>query len=255
VHSLVRHETDGTEDSVRGLGAWGRSGPVVDRDWQTRTMVIRVFLVDDHEVVREGIRSLLESDPDIEVVGEASTAAEALARIPLAVPDVAVLDVRLDDGDGIEVCREIRSVLPDLACLMLTSFADDEALYSAVMAGAAGYVLKTIRGRDLIGDVKKVAGGASLMDPRAVARVVERISNPPKAESGLNTLSPQERRILDLIAEGQTNRQIAEAMFLAEHTVKNYTTTLLRKLKMSNRTEAAIYATKMRSSRSEVDGS
>jgi DNA-binding NarL/FixJ family response regulator len=218
-------------------------------------MAIRVFLLDDHEVVRQGIRSLLETDEDIQVVGEASTAAEALDRIPLAAPDVAILDVRLDDGDGIEVCRDIRSQLPELACLMLTSYADDEALYAAVMAGAAGYVLKNIKGLDLVEDVKKVAGGASLMDPRAVARVVERISNPPKNATQLDSLSPQERRILDLIAQGQTNRQIAEAMFLAEHTIKNYTTTLLRKLKVSNRTEAAIYATKMRSGGSESDES
>ncbi len=218
-------------------------------------MSIRVFLLDDHEVVRQGIRGLLESDGEIEVVGEASTAAEALNRIPLARPDVAILDVRLEDGDGIEVCRDIRSMLPDLVCLMLTSFADDEALYSAVMAGAAGYVLKTIKGRDLVDDVKQVAAGHSLMDPRAVARVVERISSPPKRDSELSALSPQERRILDLIAEGRTNRQIAEAMFLAEHTVKNYTTTLLRKLRVSNRTEAAIYATRMRSGGPEPTGS
>ena len=218
-------------------------------------MTIRVFLLDDHEVVREGIRSLLESDEDIEVVGEASTAEEAMARIPLANPDVAILDVRLDDGNGIEVCRDVRSILPDVVCLMLTSFADDEALYAAVMAGAAGYVLKTIKGRDLVDDVKTVAAGASLMDPKAVARVIERISNPPKGDSRLSSLSPQELRILDLIAEGQTNRQIAESMFLAEHTVKNYTTTLLRKLRVSNRTEAAIYATKRRMSRTETEGS
>jgi len=218
-------------------------------------MTIRVFLLDDHEVVREGIRSLLESDEDIEVVGEASTAEEAMARIPLANPDVAILDVRLDEGNGIEVCRDVRSALPDLVCLMLTSFADDEALYAAVMAGAAGYVLKTIKGRDLVEDVKRVVAGASLMDPKAVARVIERISNPPEGDSRLNSLSPQEFRILDLIAEGQTNRQIAESMFLAEHTVKNYTTSLLRKLRVGNRTEAAIYATKMRTSRTETEGS
>jgi two-component system, NarL family, response regulator DevR len=209
-------------------------------------MAIRVFLVDDHELVREGIRSLLESDGDIEVVGEASSAAEALSRIPLAKPDVAILDVRLEDGDGIAVCREMRSALPDLGCLMLTSFANDEALYASVMAGAAGYVLKQIRARDLIEDVKKVAGGASLMDPRAIARVVERISNPPELDSKLGGLSPQERRILDLIAQGRTNRQIAGDMFLAEKTVKNYVSNLLAKLKMNSRTEAAIYATRLR---------
>ena len=208
-------------------------------------MAIKVFLVDDHEVVREGIRSLLETDEEIAVVGEAATAAEALQRIPLSKPDVAVLDVRLEDGNGIEVCREVRSVLPDLACLMLTSFADDEALYASIMAGAAGYVLKQIRARDLIDDVKRVAAGESLLDPRAVARVVERIANPPKPNAELASLTPQERRILDHISQGMTNRQIAEAMFLSEHTVKNYVTSLLRKIRASSRTEAAIYATKL----------
>jgi two-component system, NarL family, response regulator DevR len=209
-------------------------------------MTIRVFLLDDHELVREGIRTLLESDDDIEVVGEAATAAEALTRIPLAQPNVAILDVRLEEGNGIEVCRDVRSFLPEMACLILTSFADDEALYASVMAGAAGFVLKQIRARDLIEDVKKVARGESLMDPRAVARVVERIANPPAGDPALESLSPQERRVLDLIAEGQTNKQIAESMFLAEHTVKNYITGLLRKLKVASRTEAAIYATKLK---------
>jgi two-component system, NarL family, response regulator DevR len=215
---------------------------------------VRVFLLDDHELVREGIRTLLESDEEIEVVGEAGTAEEALTRIPLAQPDVAILDVRLEEGSGIEVCRDVRSALPGLACLMLTSFADDEALYASVMAGAAGFVLKQIRARDLIEDVKKVASGASLMDPRAVARVVERIANPPVGDPALDSLSPQERRVLDLIAEGKTNKQIAETMFLAEHTVKNYITGLLRKLKMSSRTEAAIYATKMKTEEGPVTG-
>jgi two-component system response regulator DevR len=209
-------------------------------------VAIRVFLLDDHELVREGIRSLLESDEEIEVVGEASTGAEALTRVPLAKPDVAILDVRLEDRDGIEVCRDLRSANPDLICLMLTSFADDEAMFASVMAGAAGYVLKQIKARDLIEDVKKVATGASLMDPRTVARVVERIANPPQADPSMSSLSPQEARILDLIADGKTNRQIAEAMFLSEHTVKNYVTGLLRKLKVSSRTEAAIYATKLK---------
>ena len=209
-------------------------------------MPIRVFLLDDHELVREGIRLLLESDEDIEVVGEAATAAEAMDRIPLAKPDVALLDVRLEGSSGIEVCRDARSMMPDLVCLMLTSFADDEAIFASVMAGAAGYVLKQIKARDLISDVHRVAAGESLMDPRIVARVVERISNPPKSDPEFQALTPQEQRILDLIAEGQTNRQIAESMFLAEHTVKNYITGLLRKLKMSSRTEAAIYATKLK---------
>ena len=207
-------------------------------------MSIRVFLLDDHELVREGIRSLLESDQDIEVVGEDSTGAEALMRVPLAQPDVAILDVRLENGDGIEVCRELRSALPALDCLMLTSFADDEAMYASVMAGAAGYVLKQIKARDLIEDIKRVAAGESLMDPRAVARVIERIANPPKQDSLLSSLSPQEHRILELIGQGKTNKQIARAMYLSENTVKNYITTLLRKLKVTSRTEAAIYATK-----------
>jgi two-component system, NarL family, response regulator DevR len=214
-------------------------------------MTIRVFLLDDHELVREGIRSLLESDPEIEVVGEAATGAEAVTRVPLANPDVAILDVRLEEGNGIEVCRELRSANTDLTCLMLTSFADDDALYASVIAGAAGYVLKQIKARDLIEDVKKVANGESLMDPRAVARVVERISNPPKTDAGIDSLSPQEQRILEYISEGMTNKQIAESMFLAEHTIKNYVTGLLRKLKMSSRTEAAIYATKRKAQGSE----
>jgi len=215
-------------------------------------MSIRVFLLDDHELVREGIRSLLESDEGIEVVGEAATADEAMTRMPLAKPDVAILDVRLEEGNGIEVCRDIRSQMPELACLMLTSFADDEALYASVMAGAAGYVLKQVKARDLIADVKKVASGVSLMDPRAVARVVERIANPPKANPELESLSPQQERILDLIAQGMTNRQIAEAMFLSEKTIKNYLTALFAKLGMSSRTEAAIYATKLKSGDAET---
>jgi two-component system response regulator DevR len=222
-----------------GSGTWNRPGT----DTMV-TMAIRVFLLDDHELVREGIRSLLESDPEIEVVGEASTATEAMVRIPLANPDVAILDVRLEDGSGIDVCRDVRSATTGLVCLMLTSFADDEALYASVMAGAAGYVLKQIRARDLIEDVKKVAGGASLMDPRAVARVIERIANPPMVDPAMSSLSPQERRILDLIARGKTNREIAEALFLSEKTVKNYVSNLLAKLNMNNRTEAAIFATK-----------
>lgn len=209
-------------------------------------MAIRVFLLDDHEMVREGICNFLESDDDIEVVGQAATVAEAFTRIPLAKPDVAILDVRLEDGSGVEVCREIRSTHPEIACLMLTSFADDDALYASVMAGAAGYVLKQIRAHDLIDDVKKVAGGASLMDPRAVARVVERIANPPKESAALSLLSPQERRLLDFIAQGLTNRQIAESMFLSEKTIKNYMTGLLTKLDMNNRTEAAIFATRLK---------
>ena len=207
-------------------------------------MTIRVFLLDDHELVHEGIRNLLEGDSDIEVVGEAATAAEALTRVPLATANVAILDVRLEEGNGIEVFRDSRSANPDLTCLMLTSFVDDDALYASVMAGAAGYLLKQIKARDLIEDVKRVANGESLMDPRAVARVVERISNPPKTSAVLDSLSAQEQRILEHISEGMTNKQISEAMFLAEHTIRNYVTGLLRKMKLSSRTEAAIYATR-----------
>ena len=243
---MVRHSRDRTQAQRAKTGAKPESERRGARRWHNSGMTIRVFLLDDHELVREGIRLLLESDEDIEVVGEAATAAEAMDRIPLAKPDVAILDVRLEGGSGIEVCRDARSMMPNLVCLMLTSFSDDEAIFASVMAGAAGYVLKQIKARDLISDVHRVAAGESLMDPRIVARVVERISNPPKSDSEFQALTPQEQRILDLIAEGQTNRQIAESMFLAEHTVKNYITGLLRKLKMSSRTEAAIYATKMK---------
>jgi two-component system response regulator DevR len=215
---------------------------------------IRVFLLDDHEVVREGIRQLLESDADLEVVGEATTVAEALVRIPLSHPDVAILDVRLEDGSGIEVCRDMRSARPELVCLMLTSYADDEALYASVMAGASGYVLKRIRAGELIDDVKKVAAGESLMDPRAVARVVERIRRGPEEDPRTADLSAQERRILDLIADGRTNRQIATEMILAEKTVKNYVTNLLAKLKMSSRTEAAVFAARRQENEATPNG-
>ena len=206
---------------------------------------IRVFLLDDHEVVRRGVRDLLESEGDIQVVGEASTAAEALARVPAVRPDVAVLDVRLPDGDGVSVCRDLRSELPDLACLMLTSFADDEALFDAIMAGASGYVLKQVRGADILGAVRTVAGGGSLLDPRTTARVMERLRTQATAKDPLAGLSEQERKILELIGEGLTNRQIGERMFLAEKTVKNYVSSILSKLGMSRRTEAAVYAARI----------
>jgi DNA-binding NarL/FixJ family response regulator len=206
---------------------------------------IRVFLLDDHEIVRRGVRELLEAEADIEVVGEAGTAAEALARVPASKPDVAVLDVRLPDGDGVSVCRELRSDHPDLKCLMLTSFADDEALFDAIMAGASGYVLKQIRGNDLVGAIRTVAAGGSLLDPRAAAAVMERM-RAPKAVDPLASLTDQERRILDLIGEGLTNRQIAERMFLAEKTVKNYVSNLLAKLGLQRRTQAAVLATEVR---------
>ena len=199
-----------------------------------------------------GIRALLESDEEIQVVGEASTVAEALSRIPLARPDVAILDVLLQDGNGIEVCRDVRSTMPELSVLMLTSFADDEALYASAMAGAAGFVLKQIKARDLVDDVKKVAAGISLMNPKEVAAVFERLSNP--SDPVLSSLSPQERRVLDLIAEGKSNRTIADELFLSEKTIKNNVTRLLAKLNMSNRTEAAILAIRHQPGSPGVDG-
>jgi DNA-binding NarL/FixJ family response regulator len=208
-------------------------------------MTVRVFLLDDHEVVRRGVRELLEAAGDVEVVGEAGTAEEALARVPVANPDVALLDMRLPDGNGVEVCREIRSAHQTVQCIILTSFADDEALFDAIMAGAAGYLLKQIRGTDLVDAVRRVAAGQSLLDPEVTARVLERLRTGPKEDERLARLTDQERRILDLIAEGLTNRQIAERMFLAEKTVKNYVSNLLSKLGMERRTEAAVFAARL----------
>jgi len=207
-------------------------------------MAIRVFLLDDHEVVRRGVRELIENEDDMTVVGEAGTAEEAYGRIPATSPTVAVLDVRLPDGDGIEVCREIRSKHDEIACIMLTSFADDEAVYAAIMAGASGYVLKQVRGSDLIEGIRRVASGESLLDPSVTTRLLDRLRHRGD-EDELANLSEQERKILDLIAEGLTNRQIGERMFLAEKTVKNYVSNLLSKLGMSRRTEAAVYAARL----------
>jgi len=206
---------------------------------------IGVFLLDDHEIVRKGVRDLLEAEPDIRVVGEAGTAESALARIPALRPNVAVLDVRLPDGDGVSVCREIRSRMPEVACLMLTSFGDDEALFDAIMAGAAGYVLKQIRGTDLVGAVRTVAAGQSLLDPQAASRVMARMRDRARRNDPLAGLTEQERRILELIGEGLTNRQIGERMFLAEKTVKNYVSALFAKLGMERRTQAAAYAARV----------
>jgi DNA-binding NarL/FixJ family response regulator len=206
---------------------------------------IKVFLLDDHEVVRRGVKDMLEAEGDIEVIGEAGTASSALARIPALRPDVAVLDVRLPDGDGVTVCREIRSKMPQVACLMLTSFADDDALMDAVMAGAAGYVLKQIRGTDLVGAVRAIASGQSMLDPRAASQLMERLRGGSGKQDPLEGLTPQERRILELIGDGLTNRQIGEKMFLAEKTVKNYISALFAKLGMERRTQAAAYAAKV----------
>jgi two-component system, NarL family, response regulator DevR len=209
------------------------------------TKQIKVFLLDDHEIVRRGVRDLLEAESDITVIGEAGTASSALARIPALQPDVAVLDVRLPDGDGVSVCREIRSRMPEVACLMLTSFGDDEALFDAIMAGAAGYVLKQIRGTDLVGAVRTVADGRSLLDPEAASRVMARMRDQSRRSDPLAALTGQERKILELIGEGLTNRQIGERLFLAEKTVKNYVSALFAKLGMERRTQAAAYAARL----------
>ncbi|KPI26870.1 MULTISPECIES: response regulator [unclassified Streptomyces] len=207
---------------------------------------ITVFLLDDHEVVRRGVREMLSVESDIEVVGEAGTAADALVRIPATRPDVAVLDVRLPDGSGVEVCREIRSRDDSVKCLMLTSYADDEALFDAIMAGASGYVLKAIRGQELLTAVRDVAAGKSLLDPVATARVLQRLrEGAPKADDRLAHLTDQERRILDLIGEGLTNRQIGTELHLAEKTIKNYVSSLLSKLGMQRRSQAAAYVARM----------
>jgi DNA-binding NarL/FixJ family response regulator len=212
---------------------------------------ITVFLLDDHEIVRRGVQDLLEAEPDIRVVGEAGTAAEALARVPALRPDVAVLDVRLPDGDGVTVCRELRSQMPELACLMLTSFSDDEALFDAIMAGASGYVLKQIRGQDLVGAVRTVAAGGSLLDPRVTAQVLERLRGETTAVDPLLGLTQRERETLELIGQGLTNRQIGERLFLAEKTVKNYVSGLLAKLGMERRTQAAVFAADVRHAHGE----
>ena len=206
---------------------------------------IRVFLLDDHEVVRQGLRALLESVGGIEVVGESGSAAEATARIPALRPDVAVLDARLPDGSGIEVCRAVRAVDPAIKALILTSYDDDEALFAAIMAGAAGYVLKEITGQDLVGAVRQVAAGNSLIDPALTARVLERVRNGPGTAPELADLTEQELKLLGLIAEGLTNRQIGERMFLAEKTVKNYVSSILAKLGLERRTQAAVLASKL----------
>jgi len=206
---------------------------------------IRVFLLDDHEVVRRGLRDLLESDGDIEVVGESGSAQEATARLPALRPDVAVLDARLPDGSGIDVCRDARSVDPSIKALVLTSYDDDEALFAAILAGAAGYLLKQVGGSDLVDAVRRVADGQSLIDPTLTARVLERLRNGPESHDELAALTEQEHRILVLIAEGLTNRQIGERLFLAEKTIKNYVSSILAKLGLERRTQAAVLAAKL----------
>jgi len=206
---------------------------------------IRVYLLDDHEVVRQGLTALLESTGDIEVVGESGTATEATARIPALRPDVAILDARLPDGSGIEVCRSVRAVDPSINALILTSYDDDEALFAAIMAGAAGYVLKEIKGNDLVSAVRQVAAGNSLIDPSLMVKVLDRVRNPATTAPELADLTDQELKLLGYIAEGLTNRQIGERMFLAEKTVKNYVSSILAKLGLERRTQAAVLASKL----------
>ena len=210
---------------------------------------LRVALVDDHELVRRGVKDMLEAAGDIVVVVEAASVGEALVRVPASDAQVAVLDVRLGDGDGVELCRDLKSARPDLGCLMLTSFADDDALFNAIVAGASGYVLKQIRGSDLVDAVRAIGRGESLLDPVVTGRVLARLRQPPAEDARLASLTYQERRILDLIAEGLTNRQIGERMHLAEKTVKNYVTHVLAKLGMERRTQAAVYGATVASKR------
>jgi two-component system response regulator DevR len=208
-------------------------------------MPTRVFLLDDHEVVRRGIRDLLDAEEDLEVVGEAGTAEEGVGRILATSPDVCVLDVRLPDGTGVEVCRAVRDRRPGLACLMLTSYSDDEALLEAVVAGASGYLLKQVRGADLVDAVRKVAAGHSLLDPAVIDALLRRIREGTAEDERLASLTEQERRVLHLLAEGRTNREIAERLYLAEKTVKNYVSNVLAKLGMARRTEAAVWAARL----------
>jgi two-component system response regulator DevR len=207
--------------------------------------MIRVFLVDDHEVVRRGIADMINAEPDLEVVGEASTARQAVARVAATVPDVAVLDVRLPDGSGIDVCRTIRSANPEVQCLMLTAYDDDEASYSAVLAGAAGYVLKDIRGQHLVESIRRVARGESLVQKAVTRKVVTELTG-NATDSPTSNLTTRERQVLELIAEGLTNRQIGDQLDLAEKTVKNYVSGLLAKLGMARRTQAAVYGAGLR---------
>jgi DNA-binding NarL/FixJ family response regulator len=202
---------------------------------------ISVFVLDDHEIVRRGVCGLLQAEPDIRVIGEAGTASAALVQIPALCPDVAVLDVRLPDGDGVSVCREVRSRVPQVACLMFTSFSDDEALLDSIMAGAAGYVLKQVRGSDLVGAVRVTASGQSLLPPRVASKVMARLRDASGKRDALAALTPHERGILELIGEGLTNREIGDRLLISERTVKNYISTLFRKLGLEQRTAAAAY--------------
>lgn len=216
--------------------------------------MVKVFLVDDHEVVRRGLVDLLGADPELDVVGEAGSVAEAMARVPAARPDVAVLDVRLPDGNGIELCRDLLSRMPDLRCLILTSYTSDEAMLDAILAGASGYVVKDIKGMELARAVKDVGAGRSLLDNRAAAALMAKLRGGAEKQDPLSGLTDQERTLLGLLSEGLTNKQIADRMFLAEKTVKNYVSRLLAKLGMERRTQAAVFATELKRSRPHGDG-
>lgn len=211
--------------------------------------MLTVFLVDDHEMVRRGVADLLEEHDDLSVIGQAATATEALARIPALVPDVAILDIRLPDGNGVELCRELRSQMPQLHCLMLTSFTDEQAMMDAILAGAAGYVIKDIKGFELVAAVRTVGEGRSLLDGRAVAALMAKLRAGAEKPGRLDDLTEQEHAVLGLIGEGLTNRQIANRMFLSEKTVKNYVSRLLSKLGMERRTQAAVLITEIRDGR------
>jgi two-component system response regulator DevR len=243
--SPVAYTPDGTSSSERLRAAQAEPGAETATAGPAHGVPsIRVFLLDDHEIVRRGIKELLESEGDIEVVGESGLAHEAVERIPALRPNVAILDGRLPDGSGIDVCREVRSVDPSIAALILTSYDDDEALFAAILAGASGYVLKQVRGNDLIDTVRRVASGQSTLDPSVTARVLERLRDGSRSDPELDALSAQEQRILDLIGTGLTNREIAERMALAEKTVKNYVSSVLAKLGLKSRTQAAIFVTR-----------
>jgi DNA-binding NarL/FixJ family response regulator len=245
---------EASEGETIGGGAGRReasAGQAIDREASDEQRRISVFLLDDHEIVRRGLRDLLAAEPDIDVIGEAGTAESALRRIPALRPDVAVLDVRLPDGDGVSVCREIRSTLPGTACLMLTSYGDDQAVLGAIMAGAAGYVLKQTCGSDLVSAVRTVAAGGSMLDAHTTERVMERLRERVASVDPLSALTEQEKRVLDLIGEGLTNRQIADRMILSEKTAKNYVSSVLTKLGMQRRAQAAAYVARLTEHRGE----
>lgn len=247
--TYTRHNGQQVDDSAVGLADVPRRPQNPIREG---ALMVSVFLVDDHEVVRRGLIDLLSADPDLDVIGEAGSVADAMARIPALRPDVAVLDVRLPDGNGIELCRDLLSRLPELRCLMLTSFTSDEAMLDAILAGASGYVIKDIKGMDLATAIKDVGRGRSLLDNRAAAALMAKLRGAAERDDPLGALTAQERILLDLIGEGLTNRQIADRMFLAEKTVKNYVSRLLAKLGMERRTQAAVFVSKLaRSNRAE----